>query len=137
MSDCCFVRVCVREKDAAKFQKIFWPDTPVNHDRVPPNDGEEKLFIELEYEEVNYGGVNELEEAARAGLFFFGIHHRGDDYEGEKFCSWRCALHMHTIDIDGVLTLAADDEDDLRDSKRRWKRFLHVYEQAVRRVRGS
>ena len=71
MGDRTWVNITVFEEDYEEFIGIMGEPNQVSD--YPP-------FCELEYEEVNYAGWNQLDEAAQKGLRFYGSHGSGGSY---------------------------------------------------------
>lgn len=76
MGDRTWVNIEVHEEDYEKFIEILSDPTASDHN--PP-------MFNLEYEEVNYAGYDELNAAEKAGLRFKGSHGDGGEYGRSSF----------------------------------------------------
>lgn len=79
MGDRCYVGVNVWHEDSERFIKIL--GEPNEHDAT--HDG----FIHIGYEEYNYAASDEMFEAAKEGLRFYGYHSGGGDYDASNFAA--------------------------------------------------
>jgi hypothetical protein len=88
MGDRCYLQVTVREDDEAAIE---------GHLGDADSREEEGTAVSLTYEQANYGLGTYLEEAAAAGVEFYGWHGTGSSYDAAEFCSWnKTVLWIYT-----------------------------------------
>jgi hypothetical protein len=105
MGDRCYLQVTVRESDEAAIQ---------HHLGDADSREEEGTVVTLTYEEANYGLGNDLEEAATAGVEFYGWHGTGSSYDASDFCSFNnTALYVYVGTDGGFLINGSTPEDRL------------------------
>ena len=137
MGDRCFLEATLRRCDLQKFRDVTeWGD----YFTVDDEDGDSAV-VDGYIEEVNYGGDNELDTAAAAGIRFYGKHHSGDEYGPEMFCSEGKRRTALAVDTDGWACVHYDPEtakpaDELGD-KRRIKQFAVKLRQVKRFIKGK
>jgi hypothetical protein len=113
MGDRTWVKIFVKEKDITHVENIFGESYTSSYHFMPN-------VLELYYDEVNWGGIEELEELASCGVNFIANWGTGDDYPPGicvSFCKIASFVHKtangdYYIPVtikDGIVT--ADQED--------------------------
>lgn len=143
MGDRCYYRAEVRREDLLRFMKILVQETYESVEAYLKvykytNDAP---FIEVEFEEINYGGWMQTEEAAAAGLVFHGFHGAGGDYAACSFVAFNDKLY-HVVDLDGpivsvhsvvdeegqaAITIDPDDLARVKAYEEAWWRFKKLF----------
>jgi len=93
MGDRCWLTIYVNEEDKEKVTEIFGEE---GYQNIVVD----KKKIQIDYEEVNYGGYDELKDLAEAKIDFEGNHAAGGCYIGGNFAC-----------IDGHLVEVMSDPD--------------------------
>ena len=84
MGDRTCVTISVWGEDLDKFYELSEKDFGDAYDHIKTLDNG---WVDLDYDEVNYAGLESLEAAAEGGCRFCGSHGRGADYEAYRFVS--------------------------------------------------
>ena len=81
MGDRCYLKVWTKPSNIEKFLEVFeLPRNQVDIEKVS------KDLVSISFEEINYGGEEELSELAKT-CSFCGFHTHGEDYGFYKFFS--------------------------------------------------
>lgn len=96
MGDRCYLSLTFRKTDAKevaeafgfKNEKELFTFGSAEIDDLTPN------VVTVGFDEVNYGGQNELEDLASKNVLFEGWHGTGGSYPEETFCSFRGLLRQ-------------------------------------------
>ena len=96
--------VTVRTKDLGAFEEATGWDGYLNADDA--EEGEQ--FVQINIDEVNYGGDDELEAAAKAGIPFYGYHSAGGCYGAMLFAALGGKTLWQDCDSDGYPTVRFD-----------------------------
>lgn len=129
MGDRCYISVTVKTEDLERFGKATgWGGCWEEQDR---EEGEE--FTNVTLDDVNYGGDDELSQAAAEGIPFLGHHGPGDCYGGCLFaCDGKGEYWQTDCDSDGYPTVRYDvdsgkaEAHDVRHVKRFCKKHREV-----------
>ena len=93
-------------------------------------------LVDLVLEEVNYGGYRELEEAAAAGILFYGAHGCGGDYGPSEFVSDGKRVLYAGTDHEGEICVAySADAAKRRAELARVRRYLATVERVQKEMR--
>ena len=106
MGDRCYLWTICKKTDQERVDKELSGGYGANEEDAVVGDD---TVICLAYEEVNYGGCEELEALAKEGIVFVGHHSEGSVYPAEEFCSVN-GLLMEIVTIDGTPCAVLDDE---------------------------
>ena len=133
MGDRCNMVVDVLTRDADEFRKIVFNEGPPGDKQFLWSSYEyqdhpsETGGVVMEREEVNYGAIEELGEAARKGLVFRGHHGSGCEYNALSFAGIDGKLEMCVCDLHGNIAPIEFTEDGIpfipqnyEDSIRAW-----------------
>ncbi len=113
MGDRCYYRAEVRREDLVHFMKILVGEayeSPEEFFKIHKYVADSP-FVEVEIEEINYGGWTQTEEAAKEGLVFRGYHGSGGDYEACSFVALNKKLYS-VVDLDGPVATVHCKVDD-------------------------
>ena len=83
MGDRCCMRIHFRKQDAALVAEAF--DFGTAEELLDVVDDHDSC-LSVKFEEINYGGQDELEMFARLGGVLYGCHSGGGSYPAERFC---------------------------------------------------
>lgn len=124
MSDSCWVQVYVREDQLETFCQasgLCYVTEATIEDGVGVFD----------LEEVNYGGLNELDNAARAGVVFAGSHGAGDEYGPMRFAGVGGKYEEHCEGYDCTLILYVRENGTIPAANlKALKKFVAFYKEA-------
>ena len=113
MGDRCYYRAEIRREDLCRFMDLLVGEKyeTVEEFLKIYTDTDDGPLIEIEVEEINYGGHRATEKAAKEGLVFRGSHGAGGSYMAMSFIGIDGELHV-VLDDDGILVTALYDVDD-------------------------
>jgi hypothetical protein len=110
MGDRCFLEMTIRREDLPKFARHVdakpdeeWWDDLHDHPSNP-------RLVSVSVNEANYGWLDERQEAAEAGIPFFGSHDEGGCYGGYAFAAMDGEMNEAPLNHDGYLVIAVDDD---------------------------
>jgi len=126
MGDKCNMSVRVRIDQIEKFCEVTRLCNPDYFE--PDPDGK---TADAEIEEVNYGGVTQLQAAARAGIVFTGNHGSGSEYGPGRFVSNGRRYDELACGYDGELLVPATEDGRILDHE---LRNLRHYVESQRRA---
>ena len=110
MGDRCYLRIKVRRQDEKLWAEVAGEENIgdwLNLDE--PDDGKSPV-LEGSIDEANYGWINELEAAARAGCVFEGRHEAGGEYDAEEFGAIDGKLFIYGVGQNGCPLVELDEE---------------------------
>ena len=129
MGDRCYVNLCCLKRDKDRLLKVLFPD----YNKA--TDIEEELpngIIALGLSECNYALYDEMHEAAKQGINFYGEHTSGGEYPAGCFVSYRKSLHF--VDANScnnfpVVTVREDgkiNKKELTEVRLYWKKLRAI-----------
>ena len=83
MGDRCYLRITVEKARIDDFDKIMFGSMGGG----PVPEEEDDFTVTYEMHEVNYAAYSEREEAAQAGILFYGYNGSGSEYPSALFCN--------------------------------------------------
>lgn len=108
MGDRCSLQITMRHKDLAAFGKAIGCSD--DYDWWDELDEAQPGIVTVSVREANYGWLSDREKAGEAGFAFFGQHDAGGTYGPSAFAAVN-GEHMEvSVDYDGNLVLALDDD---------------------------
>lgn len=110
MGDRCYLRIKVRRQDEKLWAKVAGEEKIDDWlDLDEPDDGESPT-LQGDIQEVNYGWVDELTEAAKLGCVFEGRHEAGGEYDAEEFGAIGGRLFIYAVAQNGSPAVDLDEE---------------------------
>lgn len=104
MGDRCQVRVEVRMDQEERFLEVTqWGEASIEEER-------EHGCVFLTFDEVNYGGLSELQDCAEAGLVFIAENEAGGDYVSSQFVALDSETWAQVHIEDGRVMIALGDD---------------------------
>ena len=108
MGDRCFIEITLRREDLSRFGAHV-PATPGEAwwDRITEDNPD---TVTVSVYEANYGWYDERDEAAKAGIPFYGTHSEGGEYGPYAFAAWKGTHREAQLDHDGDLMLSIGED---------------------------
>ncbi len=110
MGDRCYLEMTIRREDLPKFALCVdaepgeeWWDDLREHPSNPH-------LVSVSVYEVNYGWLDERQEAAKAGIAFAGTHGDGGCYGSYAFAAHDGEMSEAPLSHDGDLIIAVDED---------------------------
>ena len=140
MGDRCYLRIEVRARDAQRvIDTIGEPgETDYDGDDKSAETDDSKPPVYLAYEEVNYGGTDEICDVRSLGIPFIGYHGAGECYSEEMFaCDGKTYQEASSCDGDPVIGVSIRTGKPSPGAARRVASFAKLYRKSYMLVYGA
>jgi len=125
MGDRCYVRITVEKARMEEFETLMFGYLGGG----PVPEEEDDLTATYDLHEVNYAAYDTREQAAKAGILFYGYNGAGSEYPSAEFCSSDGeSMEWTTAGPHDRYVLYADDDGNVSDEAQEdLKRYIAAY----------